>query len=207
MTGTLCTYGIRVRGSTTLFNFSLFSFCFFIFYYYYFGGGPLYFQNAQKDDETQQAGEAGAVASAEGSSGELSTMDKMAKAMGWLGGFYSRRQVIMRASRNMYDTSPSPLLPRHHRHPPRPPYRCTLHRPTSISFSGRFHCHSFSLFFPFLSPSFPSTHTHKLTHTHTHTGTWNAQSRPAKTTYTRSASSQTRFNHGSLCSSCMYGFV
>lgn len=112
----------------------------------------------------QQAGEAGAAASAEGSSGELSTMDKMAKAMGWLGGFYSRRQVIMRASRNMYDTSPSPLLPRHHRHPPRPPYRCTLHRPTSISFSGRFHCHSFSLFFPFLSPSFPSTHTH--THTH-----------------------------------------
>jgi len=67
-----------------------------------FKHGVRFASSSKKDDETQQAGEAGAAASAEGSSGELSTMDKMAKAMGWLGGFYSRRQVIMRASRNMY---------------------------------------------------------------------------------------------------------
>ena len=34
--------------------------------------------------------------------GELTWVDKLAKNLGWLGGFYSRRQVIMRSARRTY---------------------------------------------------------------------------------------------------------
>ena len=41
-------------------------------------------------------------ADVDGAAAELSTTDKIAKSLGWLGGFYSRRQIVMRSARNTY---------------------------------------------------------------------------------------------------------